>query len=198
MSLLGAILVLLAQEPLADSMTPAEIESAIKAHPPSTEHWAARRQIARSLDRHVRVHVRDGMTDDDRAALRPLRDLYRRRVDEGLDRLERCRVTEGVHVFKFYSSSYILRSREGTVAVDFAQGPIDNAGEPEACDRRRTGFHWTPEQRDRLSRQLDVSLITHRHHDHSDYSLSRRLLARGGSVVVPAQFKGRFVRNRPG
>lgn len=180
-----------AGQSLSDSMTLTEIEAAIAAHPPGPEHRAARQQIALSLDRHVRVHVRDGMTDEDRAALRPLRDLYRRRVDAGLDRLERTRVTEGVHVFKFYSSSFILKSAEGTVAVDFAQGPIaDNTGEPEACDHRQTGFYWTSEQRDRLAKRVDVSLITHRHHDHSDYSLSKRLLARGGTVVVPAQFKG--------
>jgi len=92
-------------------------------------------------------------------------------------------------VVKFYSSSLVLKSAAGTVAVDFCQGPINNGGEPEARDDRRTGFFWTPEQRDRLARLVDLSLITHRHHDHADYSLSRRLVARGKPVVGPRQLK---------
>ena len=39
------------------------------------------------------------------------------------------------------------------------------------------------------SRLVDVSLITHRHHDHADYSLSRRLVAQGKPVVGPRQLK---------
>jgi L-ascorbate metabolism protein UlaG (beta-lactamase superfamily) len=175
--------------PLSEAMSLPEIERALRAYPPSPEAWDARRQIAASLDRHVRVQVKDGLTDEDRAALAPLRDFYRRRVDEGLDRLERARVTEGVRVFKFYSSSVVLKSAEGTVAVDFAQGPVNNGGEPEARDARRMGFYWTPEQRERLARLVDVSLITHRHHDHSDYSTARLLLERGKAVVAPAQLK---------
>jgi hypothetical protein len=36
---------------------------------------------------------------------------------------------------------------------------------------------------------VDVSLITHRHHDHSDYSLSKRMLDAGKKVIGPAQLK---------
>lgn len=184
-----ALLLSVPQEPLSDSMSLAEIETALRAHPPSREAWAARRQIAASLDKLIRVQVRDGMTDEERAALRPLHALYLRRVDEGLDRLEKAKVVEGVRVFKFYSSSIVLKSAEGTVVVDFAQGPVNNWGEPEARDTRRTGFYWTPAQRDRLARLVDVSLMTHRHHDHSDYSLSRRMLDLGKPVVGPAQLR---------
>jgi L-ascorbate metabolism protein UlaG (beta-lactamase superfamily) len=166
----------------------ADVEAALRRHPPSGD-WAERRKIAEALDRLVVVRVVDGMSDADRASLRTLGEFYRRRVDEGLDRLEKTRVAEGVHVFKFYSSSYVLKSAEGTVAIDFAQGPVNNGGEPEARDARRTGFYWTPEQRDRLAGLVDASFITHRHHDHSDYSLSKRLLERGKPVVGPAQLR---------
>jgi len=175
--------------PLSDSMSLDEIERALAAHPPAWDQIEARAAIAVSLDRQVAVQVRDGMTDADRAPLRPLLEFYRRRVDAGLDALEQARVTNGVRVFKFYSSSLVLQSAEGTVAVDFCQGPINNGGEPEARDVRRTGFFWTPRQRDRLARLVEVSLITHRHHDHADYSLANRLVAQRKTVIGPAQLK---------
>jgi len=174
---------------LSDSMSLNEIEQAMTSFPPSWKHGDQRAFIARSLDKIVCVQARDSMTDADRAQLQPLLAFYRRCVDRGLDSLERTQVKDGVLVVKFYSSSFVLKSAAGTVAIDFCQGPINNGGEPEERDTRRTGFFMTPAQRDRLARLVDVSLITHRHHDHSDYSLSKRLAARGKPVVGPAQLK---------
>lgn len=59
-----------------------------------------------------------------------------------------------MHAFKFYSSSYVLRTAAGTVAVDFCQGPINNGGEPEQRDEYRSGFCLRPDQRDRLVPRL--------------------------------------------
>jgi hypothetical protein len=185
----SALLIPLAAADLSDAMSLAEIEAALQAHPPSLGASDQRAKIAASLDRIVNVRVQDSMTDEERERLRPLTEFYRRQVDRGLDALERTRVTNGVHVFKFYSSSIVLKSADGVVAVDFAQGPINNGGEPEARDTRRAGFYLTPAQRDRLAQLVDVSLITHRHHDHADYSLSKRLIGQGKSVVGPAQLK---------
>ena len=47
----------------------------------------------------------------------------------------------------------------------------------------------TPEQRDRLAKQVDVSLITHQDHDHADYSLSKRMLEMGKAVIGPDQLR---------
>ncbi|MBM4091654.1 MAG: hypothetical protein FJ276_19835, partial [Planctomycetes bacterium] len=101
-----------------------EIGQALRDFPPAWEHGEARAAIAASLDRQVAVQVRDGMTDEDRTQLRPLLEFYRRRVDVGLDVLEQTPVTDGVLVVKFYSSSLVLKSAAGTVAVDVCQGPI--------------------------------------------------------------------------
>jgi hypothetical protein len=174
---------------LSDSMSLAEIETALQAHPPALATNAARGHIAASLDKLVNVRVQDSMTDEERARLKPLTEFYRRQVDRGLDALERTVVTNGVEVFKFYSSTIIFKSAAGVVAVDLAPGPINNGGEPEQRDTRRMGFFTTPAQRERMARLIDVSLITHRHHDHSDYSVSKRMLEQGKTVVGPAQLK---------
>jgi len=174
---------------ISDSMSLNEIEQAMASLPPAWKHRDQRAFIARSFDKIVNVQVRDGMTDTERAQLQPLLAFYRRCVDRGLDALERTQVKDGVLAVKFYSSSFVFKSAAGAVAIDFCQGPINNGGEPEARDTRRTGFFMTPEQRDRLARLVDVSLITHRHHDHADYSLSKRLVAQGKPVVGPSQLK---------
>jgi L-ascorbate metabolism protein UlaG (beta-lactamase superfamily) len=174
---------------VSSSMSLEEIEGALRQHPPGWNDGAARGAILASLDRQVTIQIRAGWTDEERERLRPLHAFYLRRVDEALAALEQTRVTAGVHVFKFYSSSYVLRSAQGTVAVDFCQGPINNAGEPEQVDHYGSGFYLRPDQRDRLARQIDVSLITHRHHDHADYSLARRLVAQGKPILGPEQLR---------
>ena len=96
--------------PASVSMTFAEIERALQDHPPAWEHGDARSAIAVALDQQITVQVRDGMTDEDRTRLRPLLEFYRRRIDCGLDALERTRVSAGVLIVKFYSSSLVLKS----------------------------------------------------------------------------------------
>jgi L-ascorbate metabolism protein UlaG (beta-lactamase superfamily) len=174
---------------LSPTMSLAEIEEALVEHPPRWEDGAARAAILESLDHRISVQIRKGWTDEERAHLQPVREFYLRRIDIGLAKLESTRVTTGVHVFKFYSSSYVFRTAAGTVAVDFCQGPVNNAGEPEKRDEYGSGFYLRPDQRNRLARQVDVFLITHRHHDHADFSLARRLIEQGKRVVGPAQLK---------
>jgi len=178
------------QTPTASALTTlADIEQSLQDHPPAWEHGNARAAIAAALDQQITVQVRDDMTDADRAQLQPLLEFYRRRVDAGLHTLANTPVADGLLIVKFYSSSVVLKCAAGCVAVDFCQGPINNGGEPETRDNRRTGFFWTVEQRDRLARMVDVSIITHRHHDHADYSLSRRLVAQGKPVIGPPQLR---------
>jgi L-ascorbate metabolism protein UlaG (beta-lactamase superfamily) len=167
----------------------ADIERALADHPPRWAEGEARAALLAALDQQVSIQIRRGWTDDERTRLRPLHEFYLRRIDAGLNKLENSRVTAGVQAFKFYSSSYVFRTAAGTVAVDFCQGPINNGDEPEKRDEYRSGFYLRPDQRDRLARQVDVFLITHRHHDHADYSLARRLVEQRKTVIGPAQLR---------
>ena len=177
---------------LSSTMPWGDIHWAMERYPPSFNFGDERLRIMQSMDSVIRYSVKH-VPDEDRPELGPwlgeMVESYRRRVDRGLDALETTRVGEGVHLFKFYSSSVVLKSADGTVSLDFCQGPVNNTGEPEESDRYETGFFLTPEQRDRLAGLVDVALITHRHHDHADFSLARRLVAAGKPVVGPAQLK---------
>lgn len=181
-----------AADDLSSTMSWDEIHQAMENYPPSFDHGQERLKIMQSMDNLIRYSVKH-VSDEDRPKLKPwleeMVEFYRRRVDRGLDALETTRVDEGVHLFKFYSSSVILKSGQGTVSLDFCQGPVNNSGEPEEADLYQSGFYLTPEQRDRLAALVDVALITHRHHDHADFSLARRLVAAGKPVIGPAQLK---------
>lgn len=175
---------------LSDSMSAEEILQALRQYPPEARFCDQRHAIMQSLDKLVTVRVTDHMTPAERARLKEIFGIYAARVDDGLDALENTTVTEGVHAFKFYSSSIILKSPKGIVAVDFCQGPTRFSGnEPEIADQYKTGFYLTTDQRDRLARLVDVQLITHRHFDHCDYSLATRLMKQGKPVVGPAQLR---------
>ena len=177
---------------VSSSMSWDEIDQAMVKFPPSFAHGDERLMIMQSLDRLIRYSVKH-VPDADRAKLKPWLEemvpFYQRRVDRGLDALQNARVEEGVHLFKFYSSSVILKSAAGTVALDFCQGPVNNGGEPEAADIYQSGFYLTRKQRDRLAALVDVAVITHRHHDHADYSLAKRLIDAGKPVIGPKQLQ---------
>ena len=177
---------------LSDHMTLAQIGGALDANPPDWKNADARHAIFASFDKLVTIRTNHqiGITDAQREALGPLIAFYRRRVDRGLKKLETTQVAEGVHMFKFYSSSFVLRSAEGSVLVDFAQGPVTtDRGDPETEDVLKSGFYWTPRQRQRLADQVDAMLITHRHFDHCDFSLAKLLIAQGKPVVAPPQVR---------
>ncbi len=181
-----------AQVQLSDHMSVSEVEQAVHAYPPSIENAGQRLLIAQSMDKLVHLTVKESITDAEVADLAPLRDFYLRQVDRNLDELEKCKVSTGVRIFKFYSSSVIIKSSKGTVAIDFQQGPhLTFCGNTDTPDpvATRTGFHWTSRQLDRLAKLVDVSLITHAHADHADYDLSRRLAALGKTVVLSQQLR---------
>lgn len=181
---------------LTNGMDLYEIEEAMNRYPPKFENGCQRLLIMESLDKIMNFSVRDNSRDEEK--LKKIVSFYRNQVDKGLETLEQTQVKEGVHIFKFYSSSLILKSRDGTIAIDFCQGPVgndyklesySNEGEPESSDYFKTDFFMTQQQRDRLAKQVDVYLITHPHQDHTDYSLAKRMSEMGKPIVGPEQLR---------
>lgn len=178
---------------LTDSMNFVQIAQAMKAYPPQFAKFGDERlKIFESADKLINFSVKHDSVRANPLWIRNLKQMgefYRNSVDRGLDALEKTKVTSGVFVVKFYSSSLVFKTKEGIVAVDICQGPVGNTNEPEFVDYYKSGIYMTPAQRDRLAKLVDVLLITHNHHDHADYSLAHRMVKIGKKVIGPKQLK---------
>lgn len=176
---------------LTDNMSFKQIQCAMDMYPPHFKFGNERSKILQSMDAMISFSVKHDNYLGNKIYVNRLKDLsdfYRQQVDKGLDALEKTKVRKGeVQVFKFYSSSIILKSCEGIVAIDFCQGPIGNSAEPEETDLYKTGIYLTKSQRDRLAQLVEIQIITHRHHDHADFSLASRLRMMGKTVIATAQ-----------
>ncbi len=199
---------------LSNRMCLKDISKALKLFPPDFRYGNERMMIMKSLDDIINFSFR---SDDYKIAynvpkdmpelvgpLKSLVSFYRNQIDIALKTLETSKVKCGeIQIVKFYSSSIVLKSSEGIVAIDFAQGPVvaggyPPMGEPEETDVFNAGFYMTPKQRDRLAKLVDVYLITHRHFDHTDYSLARRMSKMGKKIVAPRQLMTQWNATIPG
>lgn len=178
---------------LTDSMNFDQIALAMKAYPPQFAKFGDERlKIFESVDTLINFSVKHDSVRTNPVwvnNLQQMGEFYRNSIDRGLDALEKTKVTNGVFIVKLYSSSLVLKTKEGIVAVDICQGPVGNTNEPEFVDYYKSGIYMTNAQRDRLAKLVDVLLITHNHHDHADYSLSHRMVKMGKKVVGPKQLK---------
>lgn len=108
---------------------------------------------------------------------KPVQKFFRARVDQVIKELETTKVEKGVQIWKVYNMAFIARTKSVTIAFDLVSGIT--SGSPD--------FTMSPDQIDRLAKQCDVLLITHRHPDHADKTVAERFLALGLPVVAPEQ-----------
>lgn len=178
---------------LNNSMDFQQIQKAMMCYPPDFRFGKERSKIFQSMDALISFSVKHDNyrdTDNDRIRMEQIAGFYKNQIDKALDNLEKTEVNKGeIYVLKLYSSSIILKSSQGTVAIDFCQGPVGNLGEPEQNDFYNSGFYMTPEQRSKLAQLVDIQIITHQHHDHADFSLASRLRKMNKIVIATEQNK---------
>ena len=108
---------------------------------------------------------------------KPVQEFFRERVDKVIHELETTKVEKGVRIWKIYNMAFIARTKSVTIAFDLVSGAT--SGSPE--------FAMNAEQMDRMVKQCDALLITHRHDDHADREIASRFIANGLPVVAPDQ-----------
>jgi len=141
------------------------VESVLEAHPPGSGRDDARMVALTTLD--------DPLHLEDAPRLPAIGDFFRRMVEKGIRQIESDSVSSGASIWKIYNHFFVVKTPNHTYAFDFCQG----AGEA----------HLTEEHIARLVDEIEVLFISHRHADHADLSVARKMLSAGKPVVVPTE-----------
>ena len=108
---------------------------------------------------------------------KPVQQYFRSQVDKVIHELETTKVEKGVRIWKIYDMGFIARTKTVTLAFDLVTGIT--SGSPD--------FAMSAEQVERLAKQCDALLITHRHPDHADKVVAEKFISLGLPVLAPAQ-----------
>ncbi len=108
---------------------------------------------------------------------KPVQEFFHVRVDQVIKELETTKVEKGVQIWKVYNMAFIARTKSVTIAFDLVSGIT--SGSPD--------FAMSQDQIDRLAKQCDALLISHRHPDHADKPVAEKFIELGLPVVAPEQ-----------
>lgn len=111
------------------------------------------------------------------ASRKPIQQYFRAQVDKVIRELETTKVEKGVSIWKIYDMGFIARTKTVTLAFDLVSG--NTSGSPD--------FAMSPEQVEKLAKQCNALLITHRHPDHADKGIAEKFISLDLPVVAPAQ-----------
>lgn len=107
----------------------------------------------------------------------PVQQYFRAQVYKVIHELETTKVEKGVRIWKIYDMGFIARTKTVTLAFDLVTGIT--SGSPD--------FAMSAEQVEKLARQCDALLITHRHEDHADKTVAEKFLELGLPVLATKQ-----------
>ena len=129
-------------------------------------------------DRTMAKMLMDAVFHDPYAAYRkPVQDFFHSRIDLVINELESTKVDDGVRLWKLYNMAFIARIKSATIAFDLVTGITSGSQD----------FAMTPAQVERLVKQCDLLLITHRHEDHAQLGIVERFIESGKPVIAPEQ-----------
>lgn len=142
------------------------VQSIISKYPPGI-HDNARRSAAKLL--------MDAVFHEHFVAFRkPAQEFFHDRVNQVINELEKTKVTEGVRIWKIYDMGFIARTKTVTLAFDLVSG-ITSGSED---------FAMNTDEINRIARQCDALLISHRHEDHADLKMAQQFNELGHPVLA--------------
>ncbi len=107
-----------------------------------------------------------------------LLDFYRKRIDRAITEIREYN-GEQPKLWKFYSSGFIVKSKDVVISLDLTRGsPVQDVPFPGK-------LFISEKQLDELTDLITMSLTTHAHEDHIDLEFARRLTSAGKPVIVP-------------
>ena len=127
-------------------------------------------------ERGIAKLLMDAVFHEHYAAFRkPVQQFFHDRVNEVIKELEETEIQEGIRIWKIYNMGFIARTKTVTLAFDLVSG-ITSGSED---------FAMNSSQMDRLVKQCDALLITHRHQDHAEKNIAQRFIDLGLPVLSP-------------
>ncbi len=134
--------------------------------------------IPENRERGTAKLLMDAVFHEHYAAFRkPVQQFFHDRVNQVINELEETTVQEGVRIWKIYDMGFIARTKTVTLAFDLVSG-ITSGSED---------FAMNAAEMDRIVKQCDALLITHRHSDHAEKNVAARFIERGLPVLSPEQ-----------
>jgi L-ascorbate metabolism protein UlaG (beta-lactamase superfamily) len=163
-----------------------ELREALLKTPVTPQNQERRRALLECLDTFLR------RPDSERSE--PVVRHYQTMIDHALDEISAERVEAGVTVWKFYSSSLVIKTPKTVFGIDLDErpggpGPTRGGESSKVAALENSPFRMTAQQRGRLASLVNISFHTHRHHDHIDYTITEELLKVGKTVVVPQDIR---------
>lgn len=135
-------------------------------------------KLPEARERGMAKLLMDAVFHEHFAAYRlPVQKFFRNRVDAVIHELETTKVEKGVRIWKIYDMGFIARTRSVTLAFDLVSGITSGSAD----------FAMSAGQIERLAKQCDALLITHKHQDHADRAVAKQFLALGLPVLAPDQ-----------
>ncbi|NOR75950.1 MAG: hypothetical protein GQ525_12415 [Draconibacterium sp.] len=134
--------------------------------------------VPENRDRAMAKLLMDAVFHEHYAAFRePVQQFFHERVNRVINELEETTVQEGIRIWKIYDMGFIARTKTVTLAFDLVSG-ITSGSED---------FAINAEEMDRIVKQCDALLITHRHDDHAEKNVAERFIEKGLPVLSPEE-----------
>lgn len=130
-----------------------------------------------SIKRRDALYMVDDLTQYPSPHSDALKKMFLNRYKKALDSIRKTKVEKGVVVWNIYNASYIVKTKEITVAFDLIRLPY--------CLRKDGDEDRHKKLLKKMIGLCDVLFVSHIHGDHADSFVAREFLAQNKQVIAP-------------
>ena len=154
-----------------------ELGAALLKIPPSLKNFEKRIEILKTLDNLLKIPN----SEKGKSIIR----YYQKMIDYALKQIETEKIKDGLTIWKFYSSGFIIKTPRATFALDLCEGPNKDIYGKESVHP----FSFTSQQREKIAKLVDYSFHSHHHYDHLGYQMVKELWRQKKRIIVTQQNK---------
>ena len=151
-------------KPTEETTPYSRIQTILLTEPPCGGNQEVRKEAILALNEYLKEDA--VIWDEDLLTFyRNMMDLVASEINEP--------VTSGARIWSMYNHGFIIKTPSTVFAFDLVNGYSG----------------WDYQLPESILAQIDVLFISHRHTDHTDYSITRSIVGFGGEVVAPIEDK---------